>query len=338
MLTIDGSYGEGGGQILRSSLTLSLLTKKAVTLHNIRAGRQKPGLMRQHLACVEAAAKIGGAEIDGAKIGSQELCFRPKDIRGGEFEFAIGSAGSTMLLLQTVLLPLLCGAQEPSRLILQGGTHNPFAPPFDFIDRVFLPLLRRMGAEVSVKLQRCGFYPVGGGYLEVDISPSRLSSTELTERGELLSTQVVALGHGVPDEILLDESNILAELLGASPEAAKTRQVDSPGAGNALFAELRFAESSELFTAFGERGVSRRRVAEAVATEALAYLSSGAPIGEHLADQLLLPLAVAGGGRFATCKLTDHFESNRKVIESFMPIQIQTKQINETKYEVEVKS
>ncbi len=171
MLTIDGSFGEGGGQILRSSLALSLLTATPFRISKIRAGRSRPGLMRQHLTAVRAATEVGDAEVSGAEIGSTEVVFRPKAIRGGDFAFATGGAGSTTLVFQTVLYPLLLGTDAPSTLRFEGGTHNPMAPPFDFLNEAFLPQLAKMGANVALALTTHGFYPAGGGVWTATISP-----------------------------------------------------------------------------------------------------------------------------------------------------------------------
>src|SRR5919109_679677 len=166
MLTLDGSFGEGGGQILRTALGLSLVTGQPFRMFKVRAGRPKPGLQAQHLAAVKAAATIGCAEVEGATLGSQELVFAPKQITPGEYAFAVGTAGSATLVLQTVL-PALMSASTPSSLILEGGTHNPLAPPFEFLLKVFLPLVHRMGPAVKVKLDRHGFYPGGAGKMRV---------------------------------------------------------------------------------------------------------------------------------------------------------------------------
>jgi RNA 3'-terminal phosphate cyclase (ATP) len=203
MITIDGSTGEGGGQVLRTSLGLSLVTGRPFRIENIRAGRQKPGLMRQHLTAVRAAAQISNATLSGDEIGSRELHFEPGAVKHGSYEFAVGTAGSATLVLQTVL-PGLIVAQGPSQLTLKGGTHNPWSPPFDFLAKVFLPLLARMGANVTVKLVRPGFYPAGGGEFTVDIQPAtdgRLRPLELMERGEIIGRHARAIVARLPDQI-----------------------------------------------------------------------------------------------------------------------------------------
>src|SRR6476620_518674 len=167
VITIDGSVGEGGGQIIRNSLALSLVTGQPFRIVNIRAGRKKPGLLRQHLTAVQAANQIGDAAVDGAEMGSGEVVFRPEGIRAGDYRFAIGTAGSTTLVLQTIL-PALILAGAPSHLTLEGGTHNPLAPPFDFLAQTFLPHLARFGPTVTATLARPGFFPAGGGRLEIE--------------------------------------------------------------------------------------------------------------------------------------------------------------------------
>lgn len=187
MIKMDGSQGEGGGQILRSALSLSLCTGQAFRIENIRARRKKPGLLHQHLTAVLAARAVGGAEVVGAELGSQTLEFRPGKVRPGRHRFAVGTAGSATLVFQTILPPLMT-ADGPSFIELEGGTHNPLAPPFDFLTGSFLPLIERMGAAVQGRLERPGFYPAGGGRFEASIEPAgSLGRLELMERGPIVS-------------------------------------------------------------------------------------------------------------------------------------------------------
>ena len=175
ILTIDGSYGEGGGQVLRSSLAMSLVTGRPFVIENIRAGRKKPGLMRQHLTAVNAAVEVSHAEAAGAAIDSARLEFRPGQVTAGKYKFSVGTAGSATLVLQTVL-PALLLADGESHLTLEGGTHNPFAPPLDFLTKAYLPLVNRMGPKVTVDpFYRPGFYPAGGGKFTVHVQPVRNS-------------------------------------------------------------------------------------------------------------------------------------------------------------------
>src|SRR5436305_3346353 len=189
MLTIDGSEGEGGGQILRTSLALSLVTGQPFRMERIRAKRQKPGLLKQHLTAVEAAKTVGCAEVEGAALSSQTLEFRPGPVTPGNYRFAVGTAGSATLVLQT-LLPALLTAAGHSTPTLEGGTHNPMAPPFDFLQKSFMPLIHRMGPSVELKLRRPGFYPAGGGQFHARIEPvKKLSRLDLFDRGSVRCRQ-----------------------------------------------------------------------------------------------------------------------------------------------------
>jgi RNA 3'-terminal phosphate cyclase (ATP) len=339
MLTIDGAYGEGGGQILRSSLALSLVTGTPFRLERIRAGRAKPGLMRQHLTAVQAAAEIGRARVTGATIGSGSLEFRPGSVAPGRYGFSVGTAGSATLVLQTVLPPLLL-ASGRSELALEGGTHNVHAPPFDFLERVYLPLVRRMGPEVQARLDRPGFYPAGGGRFEVDIRPRpRLEPLELLERGPLRARHVRALVSRLPRSIAERELAAVAAELGWERREMRSEEVREPrGPGNVLMIELESEHVTEIVTGFGERGVPAETVAARAAAEARRYLEAGVPVGEHLADQLLLPLALAGGGAFLTLEPTAHTRTNAEVIARFLPVRVRFAPCTESTWQVEVAS
>jgi RNA 3'-terminal phosphate cyclase (ATP) len=324
MITIDGSFGEGGGQILRTSLALSLVTGQAFRIQNIRAGRQKSGLLRQHLTAVEAAAKVGNAAVDGAVLGSKELVFKPGKVRPGDYRFAVGTAGSATLVLQAVLPALIIG-KEPSRLTLEGGTHNPHAPPFDFLDRAFLPLLNRMGPQVSAKLERAGFFPAGGGRFSIEIAPvEKLTSLDLQCRGENMGRSARAIISNLSPGVAIRELKVVSEKLGWPRDCLHVEEVESNGPGNAIILELAFDNITEVFTGFGERGVLAETVAERVIGEVRDYLASGVPVGDHLADQLLIPLALAGSGSFLTGKVSRHTRTNIEVISKFIPVAFQT--------------
>ena len=322
MIHIDGSQGEGGGQILRTSLALSMLTGIPVQFSNIRAGRKKPGLMRQHLTAVLAAAEISQATVTGVSIGARELIFKPGPVRAGDYTFSIGTAGSTTLVFQTVL-PALMLADGPSRLSFEGGTHNPMAPPFDFLAEAFLPLLQRMGLQVSVRLERYGFYPAGGGRWTASIQPAaKLQPLILSERGELLEREAVAVWTHLPGHIAQRELKTIAERLNWPEACLHYRELPAPqlGPGNYLKLRLLSEHITEVFSAFGEVGVSAERLARRCATEVQQYQATAAPVGVHLADQLLLPLALAGSGEFITSKPSRHTQTNIAVIERFLPV------------------
>jgi RNA 3'-terminal phosphate cyclase (ATP) len=325
MLLIDGSLGEGGGQIIRTSLALSLITGKPFRIERVRAGRAKPGLQRQHLTAVNAAAEIGRAEVEGAGVGAQQFSFRPRAVAPGDYRFPIGTAGATTLVLQTVLPPLMT-ADAPSTLRFEGGTHNVHAPPFDFLERVFVPLVNRMGPRVELTLERYGFYPPGGGRFRVKITPaSTLAPLHLLERGRLLHRRARALVVNLPPHIAERELGVVAgELDWTDDELQLEASKNALSAGNVVMLEVESEQLTEMFTRVGERGLLAERVASEACAEARRYLATDAPVGEHLADQLLIPLALAGGGSYVTLPLSLHTTTNIEVIKKFLDVRITT--------------
>ncbi len=318
VIELDGAAGEGGGQILRTALALSLVTGAPFRIDGIRANREKPGLLRQHLTAVLAAQRIGRAEVRGAELGSRSLTFAPRGIEGGELHFAVGTAGSTTLVLQTIL-PALLAAGSPSDVRLEGGTHNPSAPPFDFIEGAFLPLLARIGGHVEARLWRHGFFPAGGGEIRLGIAPSALRPIELLDRGAIRSVRATALVANLGREIGRREVEVVARELQLAPDDVSVEQVrGSAGPGNVVVVRVETDASTEVFTAFGERGRTAESVATEVARDARTFIESGVPVGEHLADQLMLPLALAGGGVFRTVEPSSHARTNAAVIERFL--------------------
>jgi RNA 3'-terminal phosphate cyclase (ATP) len=327
MIRIDGSFGEGGGQILRTAVGLSLATGKAFRIEKIRAGRERPGLLRQHLTAVLAATEVGGAEVEGVALGSTALTFSPGKTRPGDYRFSVGTAGSGTLVLQTVL-PALMLAPEPSRIVIEGGTHNTAAPPFDFLARTFLPLLERMGPKVRLEFERYGFYPAGGGRFCAEIEPcAALKALHLGERGEIVSRGITAVVANLPGHIALREIETVAGMLNWSKDCGKIDQTrNSAGPGNVVMVEIGSAEVTEIFSAFGQLGVSAEKVASTAARDAREYLVSRAVAGEHLTDQLLLPLGLAGGGSFTAEKINMHARTNMAVISEFLPVRFETRQ------------
>ena len=321
--------GEGGGQILRTSLALGLVTGTPFRIENIRAGRKKPGLLRQHLTAVNAAASVG-AEIQGAELGSSAIEVRPGRVSGGDHHFSIGSAGSACLVLQAVL-PALLRADEESRIVLEGGTHNPYAPPFDFIERVFIPVLSRMGASVKAELERPGFFPAGGGRFRVVVQPvSELRAIEILERGAIVNHCARALVSNLPGSIAKRELAVVRERLGWEEENLHVVQNDdTPGPGNVLLLELVSEHVREICSAFGEREVRAESVARRAVGLMRRYIASGVPVGAQLADQLVIPFALAGGGSFRTLPLTEHSRTNISVVKHFLPIEIRVRESEE---------
>ena len=293
MISIDGSQGEGGGQIVRSSLALAMITGRGVAIDKLRAGRTKPGLMRQHLTAVRAAAEISGAEITGDSIGSTSLTFRPCQVTPGAYTFSVGTAGSATLVLQTVL-PALLIADGPSRLILEGGTHNPWAPPFDFLSKAYLPIVNRMGPKVSSFLERPGFYPAGGGRFVVEIEPARrLQSLSLLQRGSLNQRTGRILLSNLPEQIADREAEELLRLTGWEKDRISKEQMAAQGPGNIVVLELEFDAVTEVFTGVGEHGVKAEIVSRRAVDAMRKYLVSDVPVGEYLADQLLLLMGIS---------------------------------------------
>ncbi len=321
MLTIDGSSGEGGGQIIRTSLALSLITGKEFRVERVRHKRTRPGLQPQHLTAVHAAARIGNAEAEGARVGASEFTFAPGRITPGEYAFNTGTAGSTTLVLQTVLPPLMLAA-APSVLTLEGGTHNVHAPPFEFLEKTFLPLIGRMGPRISIEFERYGFYPRGGGRFNVLIEPvPRLELLDLNARGQTISTRARALIVNLPSHIAERELAVARERLALrDDQLAIEHSTNAHGAGNVFMIEVESKHLTELFSQVGERGVRAEAVAESACAEAESYLATDATVGEHLADQLLIPMALAGKGSLTTSRLSLHTTTNIEVIEKFLDV------------------
>lgn len=338
MITIDGSIGEGGGQVLRSALALSVCTQQAFRIDRIRAGRPKPGLMRQHLTAVNAAAAICGGRVQGAAVGSQSLTFEPGTIIPGEYTFSIGSAGSATLVLQTVLPPLLCAASRSS-ITLEGGTHNPFAPPFDFLEHAFLPLINRMGPNVHSTMERAGFYPAGGGRFVVTIDPApSLRPLHLRERGEHRQRLACASVAGLPGEIAKRELAVIEKSLGWTGQQLQIRQWPSAwGPGNILTLHIASEHVTEVITGFGIKGVLAESLASETAGQARKYLAEVAPVGQYLADQLMLPIALAAEGSFVTCELSRHASTNADIIAKFLAVRITTEAVCRGQYLIEIR-
>lgn len=321
-IDIDGSQGEGGGQLLRTSLSLSLVTGQPFRIERIRAGRRKPGLLRQHLTAVEAAARIGRARVTGGSLGSQSLSFEPAAVEAGDYAFAVGTAGSATLVFQTVL-PALLRASGRSRVTVEGGTHNPAAPPFDFLSATFLPAIARMGAGVEARLERWGFYPAGGGRLTFEITPCAvLQPISLLHRGPA-AVHARAVVSSLPQNIAKREAAVVRQRLGLDRSLVRLETIgESIGPGNVLIIVLESESVTEVVTGFGVKGVSAEKVASDACDEAERYLRSDVPVGIHLADQLLIPMAMAGGGSFRTLAPSAHTVANAGVIGRFIDVPI----------------
>lgn len=333
-IQLDGSAG--GGQMLRTALSLAMVTGQPFRMTNIRGKRPKPGLMRQHLTCVKAACEISGGTADGAEIGSTELVFRAGKIKGGNYQFSIGTAGSTGLLFQC-LLPALLHADGASTLRLEGGTHNPLAPPYEFLESVFLRHLATMGAEVTTNLAQAGFSPVGGGVVECVIQPlEKFQPLEVHERGAETFTRLRVLTRNLPLSIA---GRMLDAALEHYPcEDASVETVEpGPGRGVCCLYYAGFENTAELASAIGETNVTAERLGKRAAKSLRDFIGLGAPVGRHLADQLLLPLALAGSGGFTCMVPDDHVPTNIGVIEKFLPVKFEMDSSDRTRRVIRVR-
>jgi RNA 3'-terminal phosphate cyclase (ATP) len=328
-LTIDGSQGEGGGQIVRSSLSLSMVTGRGVIIDNIRAGRKKPGLLRQHLTAVRAAAEICSAGVEGDELRSSRLVFEPGPVCGDSYSFHIGTAGSTTLVLQTILPPLMITG-APSTVFIEGGTHNPMAPPFDFLKTTYLPLLARIGPVVELHLERYGFFPGGGGRIRAEITPSRtLGQLRLMDGGMVSNCRTRAVVARLPEDIGKRECRTIARKLNWGDRSYSVESIrEASGPGNVVFAEVERGGVTEVFTGFGERGLPAEKVARNVVRKVRRYCKADVPVGEYLADQLLLLLGIGahlgtGGGEFRTLDLSEHARTHIDILQSFLIVAVQ---------------
>ncbi len=334
MITIDGSYGEGGGQILRTSLTLAAVTGKSLKMVNIRARRKNPGLGAQHLTAVLAAAAVCDAHLEGAHLGSQTLTFIPRSPpQAGSYSWDVaaarkgGSAGSTSLILQTVLLPLAL-AEGRSTVTVKGGTHVPWSPPYHFLEKVYLPTLSRLGVEARIDIERWGWYPIGRGSAKAQIkeSDSSLKPIDLNERGEVLSLSGLSALSNLPKHIAQRQRDRALEVLrreGFEPDI-RIEEGRSFGRGTMVFLWAEFENGVAGFTALGAPGKPAEKVAKEACQAFLEYHRSGAVVDKHLADQLVLPLALADGhSTFTTCQITQHLITNVWVVERFIDIDYQ---------------
>lgn len=324
-LTIDGRYGEGGGQILRTALTLSAIYKVPVHIDHIRGNRRKPGLRPQHLIAVNALATITGAKVEGAKVDSCEILFEPGEIMGGNYCFDIGTAGSTGLVIQTVIPVLLLG-KIPSQIQITGGTHVPWSPSFHYLNAVFLPALKKMGGEVSLEIDKWGWYPKGGGRVRALVKNTQgLKAIHLSNRGKLLNLHILSAVSNLPLTIAerqRDQALKRIEYLGLRPNIS-IESAPSPGQGTVLFLAAQFEGSIGGFTSLGERGKRAEKVADDACNEFIKFMDSKGVIDIHLADQLVLYMALARGrSTLITERITEHLLTNMWVIEQFFPLKL----------------
>lgn len=325
MIEIDGSMGEGGGQVLRSALTLSLVTGQEFIIQKIRAQRLKPGLQPQHLKSVEAAAAIGRAITHGAALGSNELSFRPTTIQSGRYRFEIGTAGATTLVLQTIFLPL-CFAKNVSTVTLTGGTHVPWSPCYHYLDLHWLSFMQKIGYNAELSLIQAGFYPKGGGEIQSRIYPiSQINPINITERGKLLQIRGISAIANLDRSIAERQRNRVVQRLGHRYPLNDIRIVQLPSRfkGTVLLLIAEFEYSQCCYFGLGELGKPAERVADEAIDALEHFMLTDGVVDQFLADQLLLPLAFANGiSKFRTSKVTNHLITNATVIRHFLPVKI----------------
>jgi RNA 3'-terminal phosphate cyclase (ATP) len=342
-IIIDGSQGEGGGQVLRTALTLSILTQQNIELINIRAGRKKTGLLRQHLTCVLAAQEICNGTTQGVELGSTRVLFCPGKVKSGDYHYAIGTAGSTVLVCQTIL-PVLAlantGSNKHSTITFEGGTHNGMSPSLSFLEQSFLPVLNSMGVNFAVKITALGFYPAGGGKWQISIEPTqKLSPIHLIEAGSQFAQSsdncsLTALVSLLPDSIGQREVAAAKKILNWQDASSQVQKVETPGPGNSFQLCINSKTHCSVFEMVGELGVSAERVAKRAAGRVNKFIHAQAAVEEHLADQLLLPIVLAGSGSFTTTKPSLHTKTNIDVIKQVLGIEIQVEQINDVLWKV----
>jgi RNA 3'-terminal phosphate cyclase (ATP) len=323
---IDGSYGEGGGQIIRTGVSLAAMTGRTVEIHNVRARRTKPGLQPQHLTAVRAAAALCDAQLAGDNVGSQFLSFVPQvPVQAGEYRFDIGTAGAAPLVAQTVLMPLT-QADGASKVVITGGTHVPHSPPIEYLETVYIPLLRRMGFDVMLGYTSAGFYPRGGGHIEIEIRPTGAPQPlEVSERGRLESLQAFVVTANLPEHVAERGAATIERAMKAVGRKVKieARDKPSPGPGAAVIITAQCENGLAAFSDIGELRKPMEKVAETPCKEFMRWWKSNAALDEHGADQLVLPLAFATGpSQWTTPQVTDHLRSVLWVAQQFLPLDV----------------
>jgi RNA 3'-terminal phosphate cyclase (ATP) len=327
VLDIDGSRGEGGGQILRSSLALSLITGRPFRMHHIRARRPKPGLHPQHLMSVRSAATVGKAVVLGDSLHSSELSFTPGEVTPGRYRFAIGTAGATGLVLHTLYLPLALCAPVPSELTITGGTHVSTSPCYHFLYVTWRRYLELLGLKLSVHMVRPGFYPRGGGEIVAHIQPARPHGVTLTDAGKVTTAHGFSAVAGLPEDIARRQARRAASRLkSAGLNVHFVEESWEGGPGTVLSLSLNTQPVPTLFFGLGARGKRAEAVADEAVDQALNFLENrkNGGVDPHSADQLVLPLALADGpSTLAMAEVTQHLLTNMDVIRTFLDRDIQ---------------
>ena len=335
LLVLDGSEGEGGGQILRSALSLSLVTGRPFRMENIRARRPAPGLRPQHLACVRGAVAVSQARCEGAAVGSSELEFWPGAVKPGEYLLEVGTAGSAPLLFQCLYYPLVLAG--PSQLTLRGGTHVPHSPSYHYLAWVWLPMLSAFGLTAQLQLRRAGFYPEGGGEFKAEIGdpPAACGKVRFPARGTLRDMDVTSFVGGLPFEIAERQGKAAASVLREQGIYCSAENLPLPtgkSAGTMVFIRAQFEHTLAGFTALGDRGRPAEEVGRDAAEQVAGFMESAGALDPHLADQILLPAGLLAAGLlqkgidaetvFSTAAITAHLTTHASVLEKFLPVRV----------------
>ncbi len=326
MVQIDGSFGEGGGQILRTSLSLSALTGESLDIQNIRASRSQPGLRPQHLAAVNAIAEIAQADLKGAEINSTRVQLTPKKPRGGNFMFKITTAGALTLVLQTIILPLSF-AEKPSAVTLTGGTHVRWSPIWHYLQECWLPTMESLGFRSEFMLERGGFYPRGGGKVNVKVLPAgKLKAFNCVERGELIEIRGYSGVANLEESIAKRQKHQALRRLYKVCRNSKIKIVDipSPGKGTFILLKAKFSNCGcSCYSALGAPGKPAEKVADEAVDKLLSFLDTDGCVDHYMADQILLPLSIISGkSSFRTNRITQHLLTNIHIIKQFLPVEI----------------
>ncbi len=320
---IDGSLGEGGGQVLRTSLSLSAVTGKPLRITNIRSNRSQPGLKHQHLQAVKAVAEICRAEVEGARLGSKTLSLHPEKVQGGRYQFSIPTAGSASLVLQTVFYPLVF-ATRVSQVTVQGGTHVRWSPCFHYLQQQWLPYLTRMGYQAELNLNKAGYYPKGGGEITARIHPGAgKEALQLTQRGDLVHVGGLAAVTDLPDHITRRMRDRVVSRVGHKYplQDIRTQHIDGHDKGAFIFLSVVFENTTAGFCALGERGKRAEIVADETIDQVLDFVDGNGCVDRYVADQLLIPLAIAvGQSVFNVSEITSHLVTNALIIQEFLPV------------------
>ncbi|MGR3317121.1 MAG: RNA 3'-terminal phosphate cyclase [Candidatus Anammoxibacter sp.] len=337
MIKIDGSFGEGGGQILRTALSLSALTGKPFEICNIRANRKKEGLRPQHLQCVKAVAEICNAQVTGAETGSTTVSFIPEKIKCGNYQFDIGTAGSVALTLHSIYLPLSV-ADGPSRITITGGTHVPFSPCYHYLELQWLPYIRKIGFDIELNMVRAGFYPRGNGEIVANISPIKcrensnilkdVKPISLNKRGSLKSVKGISAVGNLNMDIAVRQKNQAIERLAAKGIKCDITLLEMPafGKGTMLLLSALFEDSQCCYFDLGSIGKRAEQVADNACKRLITFLEGNGAVDAYLVDQLLLPLALSKGtATISTPKITNHIITNIGVIKKFVPVNAKIK-------------